>query len=304
MEPSTPTTPYTFICPDQPKDSFVFNIPIEEEDKMTFERLESQLSKHLAQTRSDIRSVSVTEVYSCPVDRKQFVSYYQDIQPFYIYIEYKSEYGQNESAFGTNFANVDNQKALVSRKFSPDAPKWRFVSDGTNIEGVCDTNPKCEAYTDPDCKEKSKRKLVIARKGYGNFDFIRKSNEIKCPLCASVITPVTCLFTNCQFWFNGEFRADRTKDVQLVNQQVRKIAPEDGAEYYNPTENVVTWFKLWMHSIPLEDEKAGCGICKVAVAEAEKVILKGCQHFYHRKCREELKNFEEDCILCRVNKND
>jgi len=301
MESSISTAPYTFICPDQPKDSFVFNIPIEEEDELTFEELESRLNKHLAQTRSDIRNVFVTEVYSCAIDRKHTVSYYKEIQPFYIYIEYKCEGGQNESgfgnAFGTSFVNVDNQNALESRKFSPDAPKWRYVTKGTNIDGYCE-NPKCEAYADPKCKVES-RKKVISRIGYGAFDFIQNSHEIKCPLCASVITPVTCLFSDCQFWFSGQYREDRTKPLKKANQQARKKARKDGCERYNPTENTVVWFKLLIHSAP-DDEEAGCGICKCSVLEAEKVIVKECKHFYHRKCCENLNHLKKDCILCRA----
>jgi len=190
------------------------------------------------------------------------------------------------------------KKALESKKFSPDAPKWRRVTGGTNIEGVCD-NVRCVAYTDSDCKVESKKKLVICNIGYGDYDFTRNSHDIKCPLCANPITPVTCGFTNCQFWFNGEYRENRKKPLEQVNQQERKIAPQDRYERYNPFQNNVIWFKLLIHTRRLDNEKAGCGICKFSISEDKKVVIKGCNHFYHRKCLEDIKGIEKNCVLCR-----
>jgi len=293
IEMEISTVPYTFICPEKPEDSFVFHVPTEEEDDMTFEELESRLEEHLTKKRSDIQKIQVTEVYTGLIDKKQTVSYYKDIQPFYVDITYRNVVGQNECNSVISFVNVDNQNknAITSRKFSPDAPKWRHVTDGTNLEGLC-TNSQCVAD----------KKMVICGVGYKCFDLIQEMEKCKCPLCGEFVEPITCGFTNCVYWFAGKYREDKSKPPKkMIPQDIKKIASNDRYERFNPQEKPVFWVSLKIYS-QAQDDKSNdvnvCGICKVSVPDDNKVKREGCTRFYHSKCIKKLENIQKLCVLC------
>jgi len=301
MEKNPKTVPYTFLCPDKPEDSFVFHVLTKEEDDITFEKLEIRLKEHLTKNRSDIEKIQVTEVYSGLIDKKQKVSYYKDIQPFYVDITYTNRDGAPETCI---FVNVDtqNQNAIQSIKFSPDAPQWRRVTYGTNLEGLC-TNSECEAYTPPECKDEKKKKMVICGVGYTCFDLIQDMEKCKCPLCGGFVEPITCGFTNCVYWFAGRYREDKSKPPKtMIRQDEKKIASKDKYERFNPLEEKpVIWISLKIYSEAQGDESkkvAVCGICKRPVSDAERMENEDCSHFFHSKCLKKIPNIEKRCVLC------
>ncbi|KAF4041851.1 Ubiquitin family [Phytophthora infestans] len=69
------------------------------------------------------------------------------------------------------FADVSDDSILVVREFSPDAPEWRIVRRGLNIEGRC-KNVECAAY----------QHMVIHPKQYEAFNLMR-DDDIRCPIC-------------------------------------------------------------------------------------------------------------------------
>ncbi|KAI9993018.1 hypothetical protein PInf_015073 [Phytophthora infestans] len=71
------------------------------------------------------------------------------------------------------FADVSDDSILVVREFSPDAPEWRIVRRGLNIEGRC-KNVECAAY----------QHMVIHPKQYEAFNLMR-DDDIRCPICHS-----------------------------------------------------------------------------------------------------------------------
>jgi len=62
-------------------------------------------------------------------------------------------------------------------ELTSDAPKWRYISSGTNIEGYCE-NQNCEAF----------KRMVIYRAGLGEYDIIY--GERYCPLCETSFKPI------------------------------------------------------------------------------------------------------------------
>lgn len=67
----------------------------------------------------------------------------------------------------------------IGRPFSKEAPDYRIIDCGLNLQGVCD-NKSCKAW---------KRK-VWAQKGYGLFNMSKEAVTSKCPLCQEILINV------------------------------------------------------------------------------------------------------------------
>ena len=85
-----------------------------------------------------------------------------------------------------SFVDVSNGDSEVVRDWSEEAPKWRLVTKGLGIEGMC-CNPKCEAYG----------KMVIHNHGYRSFDLME--DQASCPLCNHSIKPEKPGFNRCLY---------------------------------------------------------------------------------------------------------
>ncbi|KAJ3071488.1 hypothetical protein HDU99_002404, partial [Rhizoclosmatium hyalinum] len=91
----------------------------------------------------------------------------------------------------TAFVDVSNG-GPSKIEFASEAPRWRVVSTGLNLEGVC-TNKSCNAFGD----------LVIAPQGLGVFDLEMDAHRVQCPECDKRVVPKKCGFYDCEYAFTG-----------------------------------------------------------------------------------------------------
>ena len=131
-------------------------------------------------------------------------------------------------------------------ELSKNAPKWRIISTGLNLFGICQ-NKKCQAY----------EKEVIFRTCLPEngmiFDMVENCNTIKCPICSKIFTPTTCGFYKCEYQFIGEKLED---GEQNHFESIPKETKGDNVEYYQPTKGKeARWFKLKIYVLPIQGIK-------------------------------------------------
>ena len=106
----------------------------------------------------------------------------------------------------------NNTKVL---DFDPDAPSYRTVSSGLNIQGEC-SNERCEAYN----------KIVYCMIGFvGDYNILTNLDEgnIKCPVCHNEIYPKNYGFLRCKYkidftkWEIIKKKVIRSMEKQEVN---------------------------------------------------------------------------------------
>ncbi|KAG5191461.1 hypothetical protein JKP88DRAFT_285269 [Tribonema minus] len=143
------------------------------------------------------------------------------------------------------FADVSNDGAIERRSFSQDAPRWRTVRRGLNMEGYC-----------RDARCKARGALVIAPIGMAAFPL---GSRCTCPMCGSAITPVTCGFNACAWTYDGA-----KEDGELVRGAWR-TAGDDKYERFRESDNMATWSRLVLVAKPAVKVKSDPG---AAVADA------------------------------------
>ncbi len=74
-------------------------------------------------------------------------------------------------------------------KFDKNAPYYRYVSYGLNIQSICSNND-CEVYN----------KVVWVQIGYvNNYDLFQNIEKIKCPACDKIVVPQNFGFYKCKY---------------------------------------------------------------------------------------------------------
>ena len=140
---------------------------------------------------------------------------------------------------------VDVEKGLIQNlSFSHSAPRWRAVSHGLNLFGIC-KNSKCQAFD----------KEVVYKVGITHKKFNLQENvmNIKCPMCDKIIVPKTCGFWKCEYQLEG----DKIEEGDLKHVDTKcKETKDDNFEYYNPYENKsAIWTNLNIYVIEKQDIK-------------------------------------------------
>ena len=152
---------------------------------------------------------------------------------------------------GLMFIDPSNSN-IKQLSLSEKGPKWRYISEGLNIFGICE-NPYCEAY----------KKQVIFRALKGNrplpekgmiFDMIENILNIRCPMCNKIIMePETCGFFKCEYQFigkrieNGEPK-DYDSKTRETNGNKMDYLEQKG-------EKKVKWTKLKIYVLPIQKIK-------------------------------------------------
>ena len=127
--------------------------------------------------------------------------------------EYYNGGGFDPIGMGIDMADISNKKGLIRGNYDTNAPKWRKAEKGLNILGICKNNC-CEAYNE----------AVICRIGMGEFDLVGDADEIKCPICFNEINPITCVFCECQYKFEGKKKlVVKLKKLFLIGIELKKI---------------------------------------------------------------------------------
>jgi hypothetical protein len=151
---------------------------------------------------------------------------------------------------GLMFIDPSNSN-IKKLSLSKEAPKWRVISEGLNIFGICE-NPDCEAY----------KKEVIFRALKGNrhlpekgmiFNMIENVLNIKCPMCNKIFDPETCGFFNCEYQFIGKrIENGDPKDYDSKTRETK----ENKMDYLEQKgEKKVKWTELKIYVLPIQKIK-------------------------------------------------
>ncbi|KUF89676.1 hypothetical protein AM588_10002346 [Phytophthora nicotianae] len=185
------------------------------------------------------------------------------------------------------FADVSDDSILVVQEFSPNAPAWRSVHRGLNIEGRC-KNVECVAF----------QQMIIHPKRYEAFNLMR-DGDIQCPMCHKKVKPRTCGFYGC-FW---KFDGTQERDGYSIISQWKDAC---GRKYhrFNADKMIgsVEWESLLIVAKPRDEsttvmlsstaQPAGlsrtskCTICwsEIGSTPSGFVITIGCGHSFHCAC--------------------
>ena len=142
---------------------------------------------------------------------------------------------------GFDFASM---KSGGKKKFSQDAPHYRAIDYGFNLEGRC-MNEKCEAF----------KQLAWSRLGFSRslnevdslfetagFNIGLLLHNTPCPLCKESMDPnsiVSCGFYRCKYTFEGYQQGEKS-----VIKGSGKAIDTDGIEYHNGVMDSKSWTTL------------------------------------------------------------
>ena len=112
-----------------------------------------------------------------------------------------------------SFCDISNEACIQQVQFTKNAPRWRVVQYGINLEGRCDTKT-CEAYKNrvyyPLKQDLSNSKLhqdicscYICRDTKCSGSFVLVVTKARCPECLNEIKPISCGFYNCEWRYEG-----------------------------------------------------------------------------------------------------
>ena len=144
-------------------------------------------------------------------------------------------------SLGFEFASMERPKF---NGFSENAPDYRFIGEGFNLEGRC-MNEKCRAF----------KKLAWSRLGFSRsvnkvdsvfetagFNIGPLLHNTPCPLCNESMDPdsiVSCGFFQCRYTFEGYQQGKKS-----VIKGKGKTIDEDGIEYHNGIMDSKRWTSL------------------------------------------------------------
>lgn len=113
------------------------------------------------------------------------------------------------------------------------APKWRRVSHGLCIEGIC-LNKHCQAHG----------QRVICSAGFTTLDLVQHSWRIRCPTCNNMIDPVIVAFNNCEWKVAGTKRAHADAAPEAVDQQEWQVAGNCYERFKDDPTDQTIWSSL------------------------------------------------------------
>ncbi len=143
------------------------------------------------------------------------------------------------------FVDVSNGK-VKSLEFREDVPKWRIVTLGLNIFGIC-KNKDCEANGE----EVVYNTEILNDKLH--FILNEEIPNIRCPLCKKIIKPKTCGFWECEYQFSGKKIIDG--EIECYESKPKETK-DDEFEYFDPFENKeVQWLELNIYVLPKQSIK-------------------------------------------------
>ena len=104
--------------------------------------------------------------------------------------------------------HADMQHAQTG-SFSVEAPDWRAVSKGFNVEGIC-INSECDAQGQG----------VIIKKKFGTFHMSEVAAKAKCPQCSTLLVDViNSIFTGCVYSVEGAYHNARGERVEIKSEE-------------------------------------------------------------------------------------
>ncbi|CAF1249456.1 unnamed protein product, partial [Didymodactylos carnosus] len=177
--------------------------------------------------------------------------------------------------------------------------------------------------------------MVIIRKHYGLFDFVR-DKDTKCPMCSGRVDCATCAFTDCEWKFAGvklgtdgvskevvqkenwtkvdksynRFNLEKevgTNGAKLVNYKnltimTRRIRSNDTCE--SQVKEIDAPMKYVQAKTDIFVRLGSSPICLNYIYTNDEMVT-SCEHNFHQKCLEAwIKAGGTSCALCRANLKD
>jgi len=167
------------------------------------------------------------------------------------FIRYSNISGSGGSCYG-GLMFIDPADANIKQlSLSKEAPKWRVISEGLNIFGICE-NPKCEAHEEEVIFRALKSDGPLPEKGMV-FNMIENIDNIRCPICKKIIEPETCGFFKCEYQFIGK----KIECGEVVNYDSKtKETKENKLDYLEQKgKKKVKWTELKIYVLPRQKIK-------------------------------------------------
>lgn len=131
--------------------------------------------------------------------------------------------GGGGGGFSLKFSDLSKQ-IYEEMGFSDDAPIYRYVGNGINICGECKFE-NCVAYN---------LEVIVPLNQIRKFNLVKERENLKCPLCKSLINPKTVAFYLCGYKVKGKnYENDVIKSFEFYG----KADKENVVQYYSPIKN-------------------------------------------------------------------
>lgn len=170
--------------------------------------------------------------------------------------------------------------------WSAEAPKWRTVTMGLCLEGIC-KNKSCKAY----------EKMVIINMGLPIiFKLGLVQNQTNCPICRQHVKPLACAFNNCYYRYIAT--------IEEQNQEKRRVKSEwkQVGNYYSrfSEKNQANYASLVIEAKPINmydmgynlTEPVGCVYCLRKYEANDQELIWDCGYnsvsYYHANCKNDL----------------
>jgi len=159
--------------------------------------------------------------------------------------------GRGGDFFGGLMFIDPNDSNIKKLSLSKEAPKWRVISEGLNIFGICE-NPKCEAYKKEVIFRALKSDEPLPENGM-IFNMLENVDSIRCPICNKIIDPDTCGFFKCEYQFIGK----KIEDGEVVNYDSKtKETKGNKMDYFEQKgKKKVKWTELKIYVLPRQKIK-------------------------------------------------
>jgi len=189
-----------------------------------------------------------------------------------------------------DFLDITQSQKAKCFEWTDGAPAWRMAKRGLCLEGKC-YNRSCTAFG----------RWVIISKGMGTYDVVADVDKNQCPMCLQLVSVEKCAFNNCRYGYSGiNLQEDGMALKKVITQEEIEVG-----DFYKVLDPEIVGRASWKVLIVTKnvDDKTAkngviCGICREEV-KVEGKILEECNHIFHEKCLENIKDVVSDCVYCR-----
>lgn len=116
---------------------------------------------------------------------------------------------------------------------STSIPKWRLISPGLCLEGICD-NRQCQAHG----------QKVYCSAGFTTLNLVKDTWRVKCPACRHMFDATSVAFNNCEWKVSGTKQAHPGAMSEAVDQQEWQVAGKCYERFKDDPTDKTIWSSL------------------------------------------------------------